>query len=220
MKDNNNKSVKRALTRAALVRATHELVLARGHEKISIQDITTAANVGLGTFYNYFDSKQGAFEAVLDQIRGQFYATLHGLRSPLRDPATRLAVTLQFYFTQIQDNQAWNDFVRFAGPEDPYLLSSDSDPLLADIQLGAGGRFKVDDPVLTHNLILGLVRHVSQEIRRGQLSRKAMTETTRHILRMLGLPDQAAKALTQSSWPLPPVAVTRRIEPDSAKMRA
>jgi hypothetical protein len=35
-----------------------------------------------------------------------------------------------------------------------------------------------------------------------------MSETTRYILRMLGIPDLVAKALTQS--PLPPVAASKR----------
>ncbi|MGK0338981.1 MAG: AcrR family transcriptional regulator, partial [Candidatus Azotimanducaceae bacterium] len=44
---------KRERTRQALIEAAAVLVDERGHERISIQDITDKADVGLGTFYNY-----------------------------------------------------------------------------------------------------------------------------------------------------------------------
>ena len=206
-----NTSQKREVTRAALISATHELVLLRGYEKISIQDITEAAQVGLGTFYNYFQPKQLAFEAVLEDIQGRFNDSLNVIRQPLKDPATIVAVTLQYSLAQAQDNRDWTTFVEFTGLTDQRVLHQDAEQLLLDIQRGAtGGRFKVNDPTLTHSLILGMIKHVSLEIRRGNLSRSAIPETTRHVLRMLGLPDQVAKALTQT--PMSPVAVPRRSE--------
>ncbi|MFT4632707.1 MAG: AcrR family transcriptional regulator [Candidatus Pseudothioglobus sp.] len=211
MNDTKRTNRKRERTRAALVNAARKLVFSRGHEKISIQDITDAADVGLGTFYNYFETKPMAFEAVLEEIRGQFTANLNKLREPLTDPATVMAFTLQYCFAQAQDNQEWNTFLAYSGLSGDYLLHQDEEQLLADIQRGVkAGRFKAEDVIFTQSLILGMVRHVNQEIRRGRLGRSAMAEATRHILRMLGLPDQVAKSLTQS--PLPPVAVRRRNE--------
>jgi AcrR family transcriptional regulator len=211
MNDIKRTNRKRERTRAALVSAARKLVFSRGHEKISIQDITDAADVGLGTFYNYFDTKSMAFEAVLEEIRGQFTVSLNQLREPLTDPATVMAFTLQYCFAQAQDNQEWNTFLNYSGLSGDYLLHQDADQLLADIQRGVkAGRFKAEDVIFTQSLILGIVRHINQEIRRGRLGRSAMAEATRHILRMLGLPDQVAKALTQN--PLPPVAVRRRNE--------
>jgi len=208
---NKSTSQKREVTRAALISATHELVLLRGYEKISIQDITEAAQVGLGTFYNYFQTKQLAFEAVLEDIQGRFNDSLNVIRQPLKDPATIVAVTMQYSLAQAQDNRDWTTFVEFTGLTDQRVLHQDAEQLLLDIQRGAtGGRFKVNDPTLTHSLILGMIKHVSLEIRRGNLSRSAIPETTRHVLRMLGLPDQVAKALTQT--PMSPVAVPRRSE--------
>ena len=211
MNDIKRTTRKREKTRAALVNAARQLVFARGQEKISIQDITDAADVGLGTFYNYFETKQMAFETVLEDIRGQFTESLNLVRAPLKDPATVMAVTLQYCFAQAQDNQEWNTFLACSGLTGDYLLHQDESQLLADIERGAkAGRFKVDDLQFTQSLILGMVRHVNGEIRKGRLSRVAMAEATRHILRMLGLPDQVAKALTQN--PLPPLAVGRRHE--------
>ena len=200
---------KKVKTRYALVSSARELVYERRHDKISIQDITDRADVGLGTFYNYFDSKRMVFEAVLDEIREDFNQHLTELRKPLKDPATVLAVTMQYCLLQAQDNQEWRTFLSYSGLKGDYSLQQEESQCLADIRRGAErGRFQVEDVSFTGSLIMGMIRHVSAEISCGNLSRSAMQETTRHILRMLGIPDLAAKALTQA--PLPPVAAPKK----------
>lgn len=201
---------KRERTRQALLRAARELVYERGHEKISIQDITERADVGLGTFYNYFESKQMIFEAVLDEIRGDFNQHLDKIREPVKDPAMMMALTLKFCMTEAQDNDEWTTFLTYSGLADGnHLLEQDEEQCLQDIQRGVrAGRFKVDDIYYTQSLIMGMVRHVNREISHGRLARSAMENTARYILRMLGLPDLVAKALAATR--LPPVAAPAR----------
>jgi AcrR family transcriptional regulator len=201
---------KKERTRCALLSAARMLFYEGSDEdKISIQHITDRANVGLGTFYNYFESKQVFFEAVLDEIRASFNERLTELRVPLKDPATIVAVTLRYCFQQAQDNDEWLNFLSYSGISGEHFLHQDDDQCLADIKWGAeSGRFQVDDVHFTCSLVMGMVRHVTSEIFKGNLNRDAMSETTRHVLRMLGIPDLVAKALTQV--PLPPVAAPRR----------
>lgn len=210
---------KRERTRQALLKAARELVYERGHEKISIQDITERADVGLGTFYNYFECKQTVFEAVLDEIRGQFNQRLNAVRQPVKDPAMIMALTLKYCLQQAQDNDEWNTFLTYSGlaPED-HLLEHDEEQCLQDIQRGVqAGRFKVDDVYYMQSLIMGMIRHVNKEISRGCLGRNAMENTIRYILRMLGLPDVVAKALGETR--LPPVQAPARHSPGSGLPR-
>lgn len=202
-------SRKRERTRHALVTAARALVFERGHERISIQDITERADVGLGTFYNYFATKGEVFEAVLEDMRATFNAELDSLRQPLKDPAFIVAVTLKHCFRQAQDNQDWNTFLAYSGLEGEHLLHQDEEQLLADLKRGAAaGRFKVEDVQFARTLIMGMIRYVNREIRAGRLGRKAMDDTTQYVLRMLGLPDLVARALVQS--PMPAVAAPAR----------
>ena len=57
-------------------------------------------------------------------------------------------------------------------------------------------------------------RHVTLEIMQGKLDRSAMQQTTRHVLRMLGIPDLVAKALIQT--PLPAVAAPKKSAPENS----
>ena len=204
--------VRRTQTRQALVLAARDLVLKRGHEKISIQDITIEAGLGTGTFYNYFSTKQDVFEAVLADYRQQFADEIGATRARLKDPATVVAVTLKYYFHQAQHNDQWKNFLIFSGLPDRHVLRQDDDECLADIQRGVkAGRFKVEDSDFARSLISGMVDHINLEIANKRLAPYATDNAVRYILRMLGLPDLVAKALTQS--PLPPIAARRDESP-------
>ena len=213
MTQGNRLARKRERTRRALLEAARELVYQRGHERIAIQDITERADVGLGTFYNYFESKQSILEAVLDGIRAQFNSELDRIRRPLKDPALIVALTLKFCLQQAQDNDDWNRFLAYSGLEGGHMLHQDEDQCLRDLRRGvAAGRFKIDDVSFAQTLIFGMVRHVNGEIAAGRLGRQAIEDTARYILRMLGLPDLVAKALVQT--PIPTVTTLDTTETD------
>ncbi len=55
-------------TREALVRAAREVFERDGYLDARITDITTEAGVAAGSFYTYFNGKEAAFEAVMDEI--------------------------------------------------------------------------------------------------------------------------------------------------------
>jgi AcrR family transcriptional regulator len=194
----------RTRTRNLLVFAARELVQERGYENISIQDVTRRAEVGTGTFYNYFQTKQQVFEAVLSDFRHCFAQEVNSIRANLKDPATIVAVTLKYYFCQAQDNERWKTFITYSGLPGEHVLHQDEEQCLSDIQRGVqAGRFKVDDVYFTQSLVTGMVKHTNLEISRGNLGRSAMDDTAQYVLRMLGLPYRVARALAQSPLPLP-----------------
>jgi Transcriptional regulator len=51
-------------TRARLLDAALRLMAERGMDSVAINDITEAADVGFGSFYNHFGSKEGIFTAL------------------------------------------------------------------------------------------------------------------------------------------------------------
>jgi AcrR family transcriptional regulator len=204
--------LKRQTTRAALVSAAKFLVFDRPHQKITIQDITNCAKLGLGTFYNYFASKNDVYEAVLDELRKKFNHDLNQIRASLVDPATIISVTIQYCLREAQDNKEWHDFINFSGIKGEHILRQENEQCRSDVERGATtGRFKVENIEFTSQLIIGMLTHITREVENERLSRDAIAETTRHILRMLGIPDPVAKSLTQR--PLPPVAAPRKSTP-------
>lgn len=67
---------KAARTRQALLDQAWHLFLVQGYKATSVEDIARAADVGVGTFYQYFRSRAGAMAALLgESILALFAAT-------------------------------------------------------------------------------------------------------------------------------------------------
>ncbi|MER7608965.1 TetR/AcrR family transcriptional regulator [Nocardioides sp. NPDC127503] len=81
-------------TRAALISAACEF-LAHGRTAVSIQQITDAADVGFGSFYNHFDSKEALFEAAVESVLDVYVAFRDEVVAGYEDPAEVFAVSFR-----------------------------------------------------------------------------------------------------------------------------
>ena len=59
---------KRARTRKKLLTAARDLVYTKGIENVAIVDITRAAGVSAGSFYNYFPNKGAIVAAIIEDF--------------------------------------------------------------------------------------------------------------------------------------------------------
>src|SRR5437868_279051 len=77
-------------TRGALVRAAQGFIAA-GKLNAPVLEITQAADVGMGSFYNHFDSKEQLFEAAVNDTLDELGALLDKLTVDGEDPARTFA---------------------------------------------------------------------------------------------------------------------------------
>jgi AcrR family transcriptional regulator len=88
---------RQAETRARILRAALDLFARRGFFATTIEQITEAADVGKGTFFNYFPSKEHALagfgEIQVSKVQGALAEIRRGAE-PLRDVLRRLAHAL------------------------------------------------------------------------------------------------------------------------------
>ena len=202
-------SEKRNQTKRSLLESARDLVAERGSDRISIQEITKRADVATGTYYNYFETKRDIFVAVALHLRSQMQEDLEPVRNKIKDPAMRVTITLRYYFDQAFNHTEWREFVSNTGLSGEITLHQPEDEALKDIEEGIkGGRFRVDDPSFTQSLILGMVKHVIEQIESRKADGSCVNYAIRSVLQMLGLPELVSQALTQT--PLPPIAATKR----------
>jgi AcrR family transcriptional regulator len=200
---------KRQRTRQALIDATRKLARTNRLEKISVQDITELADVGLGTFYNYFEHKKAIFDAVLDDLQRDFDNRLENFRTNLKDPAMLVAAVIRYTLEQATSNEDWHLFLRHSGRSPNEFLRQHRDQCQLDVESGVNaGRFKIGDISFTCQLILGSIEHVVIQQQGRCIPPQEAEEAVRCILRMLGLSDIVARALAQS--PLPPASAPKR----------
>src|SRR5246127_2030612 len=135
-------------TRAALVKAAQRLI-AEGKVNVPVLEITRAADVGMGSFYNHFDSKEQLFEAAITDVLDAHGAMLDRLTESMDDPAETFATSFRLTGRLFRHRPRESEILLANGP---LLLSSDrglAPRALRDIKAAAdAGRFKVDDPEL------------------------------------------------------------------------
>ena len=77
-------------TRAALIRAAQSFI-ASGTLNVPVLEITQAADVGMGSFYNHFDSKEQLFQAAINEVLDAHGTLLDRLTDEDEDPAETFA---------------------------------------------------------------------------------------------------------------------------------
>jgi AcrR family transcriptional regulator len=78
-------------TRAALLSALPELMMERGYERITIQNLLDRADVGRATFYAHFDSKDDLLAGSVANLRTWLVTAWHNM------PDQRLGFTLPLF---------------------------------------------------------------------------------------------------------------------------
>jgi AcrR family transcriptional regulator len=97
------RSTRRLRTRAALLQAGADLLWRRPIDAIPINDITEAAGVAKGSFFNHFADKAAFAEAVAESIRADVERRVRAANDGLEDPALRAARALCVFIRFAQD---------------------------------------------------------------------------------------------------------------------
>lgn len=82
---------RRRRSRNALIGAGQKLFADRSVDGVSIDDITMAADVGKGTFYNHFEDKESLAETIVALVQGDCEQEVYAANLDRTDPAERVA---------------------------------------------------------------------------------------------------------------------------------
>lgn len=102
---------RRQETRFKLMSAALRLMSSRGLDGVAIQDITNAADVGFGSFYNHFPSKEAIFQTLKDELIEHYAAALDKLGEHLVDPAEKISASARYTIRHGRADPVWGKFV-------------------------------------------------------------------------------------------------------------
>ncbi len=201
-------------TRAALIRAAQTFVAA-GKLNVPVLEITQAADVGMGSFYNHFESKEQLFQAAVNEVLDDVGALLDKLTEDDEDPAETFARSFRLVGRLFRQRPNMSRVLLNAGVE---LISADrglAPRALRDIDAATrAGRFSVADPMLAlavaGGALMGLGQLLHYQPERDDA--EAADRVTRDVLIMFGVPAEEATEICRR--PLPDFAELH--EPDSA----
>ncbi len=92
-----------AVRHDAFIDAAQRLIVTRGYEQFSIQDVLDVSEASKGAFYHYFDSKGALVDAVVDRMADQATVVLEPV---LADPAVTAAEKLERLFNGLAQFKA------------------------------------------------------------------------------------------------------------------
>ncbi|MFI6096046.1 TetR/AcrR family transcriptional regulator [Lentzea sp. NPDC051213] len=194
---------RKARTRAALVRAAQEFI-ADGKLNAPILEITQSADVGMGSFYNHFQTKEELFHAALEDALDTFGQVLDSLTGDLDDTAHvfaqsfRLTGRLHRRLPELSKVLLHNGFeLTRSGKGLAPRARRDIESALA------AGRFTVADPELALTIVAGSVLALGQLLH-AQPDRDdaaATDQIAEDLLRMLGVPADEARDISRRALP-------------------
>ena len=195
---------RKARTRHALIDAAVRLIAEGRGDRASIAEITEEADIGFGSFYNHFDSKEQLFQTASQDVLERWGQLIDRASAGITDPAELYAVGMR-----ISGRLGWTHpeiagFLTGAGLDVLDIPGGLAPRALRDIQAGqAAGRFTVPDAEIALSAVagglLGLLRMCQRHPER--ITETTVDQLAEAVLRLLGVPaDEAARL---AALPLP-----------------
>ncbi|WP_176054737.1 TetR/AcrR family transcriptional regulator [Paraburkholderia caribensis] len=187
-------------TRARLLDAALRLMAEKGMEGVAINEITEAADVGFGSFYNHFESKEAIYATLVDNVFEEFADMLDRLAGGITDPAEVVAVSVRHTVLRARHDPVWGRFLIREGFSARAMTRGLGQRLMRDIGNGiAAKRFVVADPFIGFLAVGGTVLSAIA----AELNFVAPGATAADVLKELGFsgehfPERTAAMLLQT----------------------
>ena len=190
----------RLRTRRLLLDAGRTLIAAKGVAGLRIQEITEEADVALGSFYNYFQSKEELLEAVITESLSDLTSAIITNVDDDTDPAEVVALANLRVIWLAYDEPDFARLIVNIGHSE--ALFGDAVHPHARIAVERGiktGRFVVADIEVLLTAVIGGAFALIREILDGRHGPNAHEAFARHVLASLGLPAKEAEAVVRAA---------------------
>jgi AcrR family transcriptional regulator len=195
---------RKARTRAGLLAAGQRLFAAQGIESTTIGEIAELADVAIGSFYNYFRTKDELLAALVEKTLSEQRWLLERRQAQISDPAEMISVAHRHLVRVAQTDPDWAWLlVRL---EVPYRIAWSvlRDSARRDLYAGIeAGRFGVPNPDLALNASGGALFAVVHAQLVGEGGRHADEEHAEGVLRSFGLDRTEAAEIARRPLPEP-----------------
>jgi AcrR family transcriptional regulator len=195
---------RKARTRANLLAAARHLFADRGAEHTTIAEIADHAEIAIGSFYNYFSTKDELLDVVIEEALSEQLQLLQLRQAQVSDLAEKVSIAHRHLVRVVRTDSDWAWLlVRLEFPR-RVARSLLGDAVRRDMRAGIRtGRFQVTNPALAINASGGALFAVIHAQLLGEGSENADSEHAEGVLRSFGLDPVEAAVIARR--PLPEV---------------
>lgn len=196
---------KREKTRERLLIAAQQLLLDGGVSSLTVNNLSASAGLALGTFYNYYRTREEVLEAICALVLSAYQRDLDAVCAGLQDPAQIVAASSLQTLHMLDSGSALGRLL-FATelPIEP-LIQAVRQRFIRDAQAGlAAGVFKVENEAVMLSLISAATYGALHDRYNGALAADSLVLVSESVLLLLGMAAADAKRLARQDYALQP----------------
>lgn len=203
--DTGRQQRRRERTRSRLLVAARALIAERGVDAVGISDITELADLGAGTFYNYFTSREEILTAITADSIEVVGVALDRLTADLPDAAEVYSFSLRHLVRQATSDPIWGWFVIRLGVSHSQLLAILGPRAARDLRKGlTSGRFVIPNVEIATACTFGALLSTLHLVLSPNPPPHADEQFAQTMLCMVGVTADEAEEISRR--PLPPLS--------------
>lgn len=196
---------KQQRNREALIRAASAVMSEKGVDAATMLEIAERADVGAGTIYNYFKSKDELAVAVLEELMHDLALRIKQAMQDFEDKAEVYAFGIRTVLETAISDQRWKQLLYRSEVIADALFRVIGPYAISDLQRAtAAGRFQVSDPELVWRLTAHAIVGIGLAITTDAVPVASVEAIVVRLLCMTGVGTDLAVELAQRPRPVLP----------------
>jgi AcrR family transcriptional regulator len=192
---------RRTRTREQLTSAARTLIATRGLSSLTIGDVTEAADIGHGSFYSHFESKESLVEAVLNDSLQTLAALAISIVPEHDDPAVAACVADRRFIRTLAKDRELARLLISAHDAEHVFVAATLPYARAVLEPGLqSGRFDVPDVDVALLIGVGSLFTLLRAILDGDAPAEADRAHAESMLRLFGLSAAEARAIGEQPF--------------------
>ena len=188
--------------RDALVAAARDIMTEKGVEAATMLEIADRAEVGAGTVYNYFKSKDELAIAVLEMLMHDLALRIQDVTDTFEDPAQVYAFGIRTVLDTATQDVRWAQMLHRSEVIADAMFRMMGPFAIRDLRLASqAGRFEVSNAELVWRLTTHALIGASLAITTGRMPANASDQIIVRLLCMTGIGANAAVELAARPRP-------------------
>jgi AcrR family transcriptional regulator len=191
--------------RQALIDAGYRVIAEKGIDAATMNEIAARADVGAGTAYNYFASKDDLAMSVLEQVMHRLALRIEAVTDTFTDPGQVYAFGIRMVMLAATTDQRWSWLLRRAEVIADAMYRVMGPFAIRDLRNAvAAGRYNVEDPDMAWRLATHAIVGFGLAVCDGKLPPEKIDETVVDLLGMVGVPRGDAWEIARRPCPALP----------------
>jgi AcrR family transcriptional regulator len=188
--------------RQAMLEAGHQVMASKGIDAATMAEIAELADVGAGTVYNYFTSKDDLAMCVMERVMDLLAQRIEAVTNTFDDPGQVYAFGIRNVMKAATTDRRWRWLLRRSEVIADAMYRVMGPYAIRDIRNAvAAGRYRTEDPELAWRMATHAIVGFSLAVCDRKIGIEKMDDAVVNLLGMLGVRPEEAWEIARRPCP-------------------